>query len=433
MRLRSLALAVAICLLMAAPAHAQDVLETAAQALRNSPVYVAPDAERALSSGEQARLRELIADSGAGPMYIAVLPASARDQAGGDPTAALQEIARDLREPGVYAGVIGDSFRAGSIGAGVPASDLARESLDAKAADGTYAVLADFVRRVGDARAGRGSGGGGADGGGGGFPFLLLLVLGVPLALLALSRRRQRKRDAEYARAELDQVKNVARDDLVALGEDIRALDLDVQMPEADPEGKQHYNQAVERYTDAEQALDRVQRPEDIEPVTSALEEGRWAMTAAKAELAGGEAPERRPPCFFDPRHGPSVTNVDWAPGGGQPRPVPVCAADLQRINDGEDPEARRVPVGGQMVPYWQAGPAYMPWAGGFFGGGLVPGLFIGSVLGGGMGLMGGAMMGDAFAADGGDFGGGDFADFGGGGDFGDFGGGDFGGGGGDF
>ena len=433
MRLRSLALAVAICLLMAAPAHAQDVLETAAQALRNSPVYVAPDAERALSSGEQARLRELIADSGAGPMYIAVLPASARDQAGGDPTAALQEIARDLREPGVYAGVIGDSFRAGSIGAAVPASDLARESLDAKAANGTYAVLADFVRRVGEARADRGSGGGGADGGGGGFPFLLLLVLGVPLALLALSRRRQRKREAEYARAELEQVKNVARDDLVALGEDIRALDLDVQMPEADPEGKQHYNQAVERYTDAEQALDRVQRPEDIEPVTSALEEGRWAMTAAKAELAGGEAPERRPPCFFDPRHGPSVTNVDWAPGGGQPRPVPVCGADLQRINDGEDPEARRVPVGGQMVPYWQAGPAYMPWAGGFFGGGLVPGLFIGSVLGGGMGLMGGAMMGDAFAADGGDFGGGDFADFGGGGDFGDFGGGDFGGGGGDF
>ena len=420
-------MAVACCLLAAAPAHAQSVLETAAQALANSPVYVAPDAERALSSDEQARLRELIADSGAGPMYIAVLPASARDQAGGDPTAALQEIARDLREPGVYAGVIGDSFRAGSLGGNVPASDLARESLDAKAEDGTYAVLADFVRRVGDARAGRGSGGGDGGGGGGGFPFLLLLVLGVPLALIALSRRRQRKREAEYARAELEQVKGVARDDLVALGEDIRALDLDVQMPNADPEGKQHYNQAVERYTEAEQALDRVQRPEDIEPVTSALEEGRWAMTAAKAELAGGEAPERRPPCFFDPRHGPAVDNVDWAPGGGQPRPVPVCAADLQRINDGLDPEARRVPVGGQMVPYWQAGPAYMPWAGGFFGGGLLPGLFVGSVLGGGMGLMGGAMMGDAFAADGGDFGGGDFADFGGGGDFG---GGDFGGGG---
>jgi hypothetical protein len=327
----------------------------------------------------------------------------------------------------VYAGVIGDSFRAGSLGTDVPASELARESLDAKASDGTYAVLADFVRRVGDARAGGGAGGGSRDGGAGGFPFLLLLLLGVPLAVIALSRRRQRKREEEHARAQLEQVKDVAREDLVALGEDIRALDLDVQMPDADAEGKQHYNQAVERYTDAEQALDRVQRPEDVEPVTSALEEGRWAMSAAKAELAGGEAPERRPPCFFDPRHGPSVGDVEWAPVGGQARPVPVCAADLQRISDGVDPEPRRVPVGGQMVPYWQAGAAYMPWAGGFFGGGLLPGLFIGSVLGGGMGLMGGAMMDDAFAADGGDFGGGDFADFGGGGDFG---GGDFGGGG---
>ena len=419
------------CLIVAAPVRAQGVLSEAAQALRDSPVYVDPDAERALSEREQGRLRELIAETGAGPMYVAVLPASARDAAGGDPAAALREIARELREPGVYAGVIGDSFRAGSLASGVPASDLARESLDARSSGGTYAVLADFVRRVGEAKVGGGASDGGRDGGGG-FPVLLLLLLAVPLGAFALSRRRQRKRAEEYARAELEEVKQVAREDLVALGDDIRALDLDVQMLDADPEGKQHYNQAVERYTEAEQALDGVRRPEDVEPVTSALEEGRWAMSAAKAELAGGEAPERRPPCFFDPRHGPSVGEVEWAPPGGQPRPVPVCAADLQYIRDGIEPEARQVPVGGQMVPYWQAGPAYMPWAGGFFGGGLLPGLFIGSMLGGGMGLFGGAAAGDAFAADGGDFGGGDFGDFGGG-DFGDFGGGGGFGGGGDF
>ena len=254
----------------------------------------------------------------------------------------------------------------------------------------------------------------------------MLLLIGLPVGAIALGRRRQRKRQEEYARAELEEVKGVAREDLVALGDDIRALDLDVQMPDADPEGKQHYGQAVERYTEAEQALDGVRRPEDIERVTSALEEGRWAMTAAKEELAGRAAPERRPPCFFDPRHGPSVAEVEWAPPGGGPRPVPVCAADLQRIEDGLEPESRQVPMDGQMVPYWAAGPAYMPWAGGFFGGGLLPGLFIGSMLGGGFGMFGG---GDASAA-GGEFGGGDF-----GGDLGDFGGGDFGdfGGGGDF
>jgi hypothetical protein len=410
-------------LVPAAPAGAQAVLGEAADALRETSVYVDPAAERALTDAEVDRLRERITARGAGPMYVVVLPQAAADAAGGDPTAALREIAREVDEPGTYAGVIGDSFRAGSLGVDVPASQLARESLDTHAGDGTLAVLEDFVDRVGEARAGaNGSGGGaGGSGGDGGFPWLLLLLIGVPVGALALGQRRRRKQEEERARAELEEVKQVAREDLVALGEDIRALDLDVQMPDADPEGKQHYNQAVERYTEAEQALESARRPEDIEPVTSALEEGRWAMTAAKAELAGGQAPERRPPCFFDPRHGPSVADVEWAPSGGQPRPVPVCAADLQRIQDGIEPDARQVPVDGQMVPYWAAGPAYMPWAGGFFGAGLLPGLFMGSMLGGGLGMFGGAMAEDALGA--GDFGGGDFGDFGGG-DFGDFGGG---------
>lgn len=424
MRLRIVLLVVLALAVSAAPARGQAVLTDAAKALRATPLYVDPEAERALSDSETSRLTDLIRERGAGPMYVAVLPDSAADAAGGDPTAALRELALDVGEPGTYAGVIGDSFRAGSVGVDVPASDLARASLEARSTDGTMAVLEDFIRRVGEARAGGGGGSSsGGNGGGGGFPVALLLLLGVPAAALAIASRRRRKREEEQARAEVEEVKQVAREDLVALGDDIRALDLDVQMPDADPEGRAHYEQAVERYTEAEQALDAVRRPEDVERVTSALEEGRWAMSAAKAELAGGEAPERRPPCFFDPRHGPSVADVEWAPAGGYPRPVPVCAADLQRLRDGIDPDARQVPVGGEMVPYWQAGPAYMPWAGGFFGGGLLPGLFLGSMLGGGLGMFGGAAADDAFAggdfgADLGDFGGGDFGDFGGGGDF---------------
>jgi len=222
-------------------------------------------------------------------------------------------------------------------------------------------------------------------------------------------------------------VKKVARDDVIALGDDIRALDIDMEMPGADPEAKEHYGLAVERYTQAEEALGRVRTPADVQPVTELLEEGRWAMEAARAEMEGRPAPERRAPCFFDPRHGPSVTDVEWAPPGGQPRMVPACAADAVRIQEGQDPDARRVPVNGELVPYWQAGPGFGPWAGGFFGSGLLPGLFIGSMLGGGFGApdeVQAADVGDFGDLDPGDFGGGDF----GGGDFGggDFGGGDF-------
>jgi len=49
MRLRAPLVVIAACLLLAAPAQAQAGLGEAAQALRDSPLYVDQDAERALS------------------------------------------------------------------------------------------------------------------------------------------------------------------------------------------------------------------------------------------------------------------------------------------------------------------------------------------------------------------------------------------------
>ena len=332
------------------------------------------------------------------------------------PAPRLREIALTVGEPGVYAVVIGESFRAGATSGLLErgeAGRLAAQAVEAERGNGTEAVLDRFIRSVGDARSAEG--GGGDSGSGNGFPGWLLAVLAIPAALFGFSRWKRRKRD----KAEFEEVKAVARDDVIALGQDIRALDLDMEMPDADPEAKTHYALAVERYQQAEEARGRARRAQDLKPVTELLEEGRWAMEAARAEMEGRAAPERRSPCFFDPRHGPSVTDVDWAPPGGQTRAVPACAADATRVKDGYDPNMRQVPVDGQMVPYWQAGPAYGPWAGGFFGGGLLPGLFIGSMLGGGFG--GWDAGGEASAA------GSDMGDFGSGGDFG---GGDFGGGG---
>src|SRR5947199_9872531 len=118
---------------------------------------------------------------------------------------------------------------------------------------------------------------------------------------------------------EWEEVQAAARDDLVALGDDIRALDVDVQMPGVSDDVKQRYEQAVEAYQRASEIFDRAKHPEDLAPVSETLEEGRYAMAAAKSLLAGKPVPERRPPCFFDPRHGPSVEDVQWAPPDGTP------------------------------------------------------------------------------------------------------------------
>jgi hypothetical protein len=102
--------------------------------------------------------------------------------------------------------------------------------------------------------------------------------------------------------------------------------------------------------------------------VTEALEDGRYAVACVLARRNGDPLPVRRPPCFFNPAHGPSTTDVDWAPPAGLPRPVPMCAADADRVRQGAEPDIRTVQEGYARVPYWQAGPAYSPWASGYFG-----------------------------------------------------------------
>ncbi|HLM50066.1 MAG TPA: hypothetical protein VK279_05920, partial [Solirubrobacteraceae bacterium] len=417
-------LALLALIVLAAPAVAlgqtttAGAIDQAAEALRSSPVYVAPDAELRLSGAEVRRLRTAISRADAGPVYIAVLPASASGEAGGDTTAVARAVAQQLGRRGAYAVVVGRQFRAGSTDtAGV--GRLADEAFAAHRGEGVAAVLEDFVSRLGDRAGGDPgrSGGGGGFGGTGALVAIAVLVLLGGGGLLLVSRaRRRRERD------QLEDVAREARADQAALGEDIRALDLDVEMPGVDPRAREDYGRAVELYDRAGQGLDRARRPEDLAAVTEALEEGRYAMTCAKARLAGQEPPERRPPCFFDPRHGPSVEDVPWAPPGGQPRPVPVCAADAQALREGIEPSAREVSVGGRSMPYYAAPSYFSPYAGGFFGafgGGLLPGLLIGSALGGAFGGWGpgyyGGYEGAGLGAGGDGFGGGDWGD----GDFG--------------
>jgi hypothetical protein len=409
------AVLVAAALVAVPSAAAAGIVDTAAQQLRNDPVYVDPAARDTLPRADELRVEDEIETAGAGAVYVVVLPESAAREAGGDPTETLRAIAVKLHRRGTYAGVIGNHFRALSnvLPAG-EAGKLATEAIDAHRSDGVAATLVDFVDRVADARSGGSGGGSSGNGSGSSNWWVALVAIGAAVAGgFAFVKRRRNQ-------AQLAAVKKVARDDLTALAEDVQELE---QRVEGNPKAKEAYDRALTAYEKASSRFDRAGSQQQLSAVAKSLDEGRYEMAVAEAELDGRKPPERRPPCFFDPRHGPSTRDVEWSPPGGAARLVPACEADAQRVERGEEPQSREVPVRGAMVPYWSA-PSY----GGYFGG-FLPGLLIGSSLGGWGGESVAVGSGDQESDDGfdsGDFAGGDF----GGGDFGGGGGGDAGGGG---
>jgi hypothetical protein len=268
---------------------------------------------------------------------------------------------------------------------------------------------------------------------------LLLIFIGAAVIAMAAGRRRREQALQERRQHDLEAVRQVADEDVTRFGEELQRLDADLITEELDEPTRQDYQRALDSYEAAKDTMTRLRVPEDVRHVTERLEDGRYAAMCVRARVAKEPLPTRRPPCFFNPAHGPSTTDIEWAPPGGRPRHIPVCAADADRVSQGAEPDVRTVPAGIGRVPYWQGGPAYSPWAGGYFGGyagtGLVPGILLGSLMAsswdGGFGDGFDGDPGDSGSDGGGDGGsdaGGDAGD-GGGGDGGDGGGFDFGGG----
>ena len=286
--------------------------------------------------------------------------------------------------------------------------------------------------------------------------FIAILVVAVLMIASASNQRAvEHRRRQQVSAEEMASVKEAADEDVTQFGEELQRLDLDLAGSELDEVARQDYQRALDSYEDAKKSVDAVTAPEEIRHVTEILEDGRYAVACVKSRAAGEPLPQRRAPCFFNPQHGPSVRDVSWSPERGAPRQVPACAADAERVEAGAEPASRQVMVGSRRVPYWQAGPAYAPWAAGYFGAfGLMEMMFIGTMMGaafGGFGADGSYGEGyeegydagqDNGSADGGADGGYDGGGYDGGGGYdtaggydAGFGGGDFGGGfgGGDF
>lgn len=434
-----------ISLLIATPAAAVGVND-AARALSSNPLFIAPGTPVTLSTDDQQQIRAQL-NSGSPDVFLAILPRAAN---GVQLTSQLTAVARTLGRDGIYGATDGRSLVATARGvalssgqASVVARDVASRSSGANAA-----ALTDFITSAREANASGAAGNTTNDGttsvpaqrssSPSALPLLVPLLLLGGVFLLFRSRRRkaaQRQRNASFA-----EIREASEEDVTRLGEDIADLDLDVSDPRLPAATVEDYRGALDCYDRAKSALAGARSPEQLGAVSTALEEGRWRMSSVRARLSGETPPDRLPPCFFNPQHGPSVQQIEWQPPGGAARQVPVCAADADRVSRGEDPESREVMVSGQRMPYWQAGPQWGGYAGGYYGGfggmgtGLLTGLMVGNMLGGGFGGHGGDTYIENNYGDsgGGDFGGGDFGGGGfGGGDFGggDFGGGDFGGG----
>ncbi|MFI2761586.1 hypothetical protein ACH5A3_22365 [Streptomyces echinatus] len=436
-----LTLVLATLFALAPGTRADTGISTIAAALRKGPVYVDPAARDQLSAADADTLAKRIKDAGK-PLFITVLPAGYRT------TNLFTDLRAATGVTGLYGIRLGDRFDARADSSVMSAT--ARQNLVTSVqGEDAKAQLTDFTDRAlanMGGHAPRSWGGSAGDGGGASATALVtaaVVLVAAGAGGYALVRRGRRRREQEQ-RAALDRLRVVVDEDITAFGEELDRLDFHPSEAGADDAMRADYERALDAYDSAKQRMTAATRPEDVRSVTEALEDGRFSLAQLAARREHRPLPERRPPCFFDPRHGPSVTDATWTPPGGAARQVPVCAADATRLADGRDPVVREVDTEYGRRPYWDAGPAYGPWAGGYFGGGLLPGLLVGTLLGGMMatpsyaadygtgygdfgsgGYEGGDVSGTDFDA--GDFGGG-FGD-GGGFDGGGGGGGDFGGG----
>ncbi len=220
------------------------------------------------------------------------------------------------------------------------------------------------------------------------FEILIVLMVLVTVAAMISSSRRQRA-VAAHRTAELEAALTTSRraadEDVTRFGEELQRLDSQVAGHPLDGAMRQDYERALDAYENAKASLDAVRQPDEIRHVTEILEDGRYAVACVNARVAGEPLPAKRPPCFFNPAHGPSTQNVRWTPPGGAERDIPACAADAERVLAGADPYIRTVQVGAQRVPYWQGGPAYAPWAQGYYtgwqGSTLIRDIAVGSLI----------------------------------------------------
>jgi hypothetical protein len=302
----------------AAPASAApSTPRQVAEALRSDPVYVHPRARPRITTAEAGRLRLRILRRDLGRIKVAILPARSANRVGGIAPLA-NAIDQRLRAKGTLIVSAGSGLH---VIVSYPNPEAAlgavRGAVRAHARDGLAPKLLEAVDRVAEVDPGpQGDLAGPGDPAGtvpaipvipnfpdpekvtddffDAFKLGLLIVVGIialPILLGVFRVWRGAKRASEEAAEELDDDRKATRDELIALGDRIRALDLDFSMPGADATARREYEQALAAYEKADQELGRADSARRLARAKSALAEGRRHMDAAQARLAAPAPP----------------------------------------------------------------------------------------------------------------------------------------------
>jgi hypothetical protein len=164
------------------------------------------------------------------------------------------------------------------------------------------------------------------------------------------------RREREFAR--LDAFRSARRlvdEDLRVFGEQLGELSAAIAA-ELGHAIRDDHQRASDLYESATRGLRDATTSEEVVAVETLLNDGRFHLACALARRDGVEIPTGREPCFFNPQHGPGVTDVTWAPPGNEERRVRACRSDADRLNAGEQPDVRMVRVGDRYVPWYVAG-----------------------------------------------------------------------------
>ncbi|HEX8645579.1 MAG TPA: hypothetical protein VF715_01680 [Thermoleophilaceae bacterium] len=301
------ALIAAVLAIHAAPAGASEYTDSVARKVESEIVYVDPKAKPKLTVSETGAIRLRILSKAPGRIKIAVLPAGRAEEEGGA-SGLAGAIGRELNFRGALMVVAGknvhvltthpessqaiaavdEAFRknqgdrgdqilrsvdglgaidpgpsadaGGGSGGGAPGSDVFDDQ-----ADSIFDTVEDAIRATTLIIAA--------------FFIIPILALIIWIALRVRRGRKESEGDMDFAQEKL-------RGQLIELGDEIRALEVDTSMPGVNALALSDYEAAVQQYDRANNALSKSEEnPRYVGEAKAAIDEGRRRISDAKVRL----------------------------------------------------------------------------------------------------------------------------------------------------